>query len=101
MSRSMIVAEPERRAVGKRGVKVFSVFPGSVDTDMIRSFELPKTPAIDVARAVLTGIEAGDEHISPTRWRVRRTPDGSRITRPLSVSSAPSDVSGDHSCQLF
>ncbi|MEP6781280.1 MAG: SDR family oxidoreductase [Gemmatimonadaceae bacterium] len=54
-----------RADLGKRGVKVFSVFPGSVDTDMIRSFEMPKTPAIDVARAVLAGIEAGEEDIFP------------------------------------
>lgn len=54
-----------RADLGKRGVRVFGVFPGAVDTDMIRSFEMPKTPAIDIARAVLTGIEAGEEDIFP------------------------------------
>jgi NAD(P)-dependent dehydrogenase (short-subunit alcohol dehydrogenase family) len=66
-----------RADLGKRGITVHGVFPGAVDTDMIRTFEMPKTPAIDVARATLDGIEAGDEDIFPdpmarqvyTAWR--------------------------------
>jgi len=66
-----------RADLAKRGVAVHGVFPGAVDTDMIRSFAMPKTPAIDVARATLDGIEAGVEDIFPdpmsqqlyTAWR--------------------------------
>jgi NAD(P)-dependent dehydrogenase (short-subunit alcohol dehydrogenase family) len=54
-----------RADLGKRGIAVHSVFPGAVDTDMIRAFQMPKTPAIDVARATLSGIEAGEEDIFP------------------------------------
>ena len=54
-----------RGELAKRGVAVHGVFPGAVDTDMIRSFAMPKTPAIDVARAILDGIEAGVEDIFP------------------------------------
>jgi len=54
-----------RADLGKRGIAVHGVFPGAVDTDMIRTFEMPKTPAIDVARATLDGIEAGEEDIFP------------------------------------
>lgn len=54
-----------RAALAKRGVAVHGVFPGAVDTDMIRSFAVPKTSAIDVARAILDGIEAGAEDIFP------------------------------------
>lgn len=54
-----------RADLGKRGIAVHGVFPGAVDTDMIRSFQMPKTPAIDVARAVLAGVEAGEEDIFP------------------------------------
>jgi len=32
---------------------------------MARPFEMPKTPAIDVARATLDGVEAGEEDIFP------------------------------------
>ena len=54
-----------RAELGKRGITVHGVFPGAVDTDMIRAFEMRKTPAIDVARATLDGIESGDEDIFP------------------------------------
>jgi NAD(P)-dependent dehydrogenase (short-subunit alcohol dehydrogenase family) len=54
-----------RADLGKRGVAVHAVFPGAVDTDMIRGFEMPKTPAADVVRAILTAVEAGDEDIFP------------------------------------
>ncbi len=54
-----------RADLGKRGISVHSVFPGAVDTDMIREFQMAKAPAIDVARATLIGIEAGEEDIFP------------------------------------
>lgn len=54
-----------RADLGKRGITVHGVFPGAVDTDMIRAFQMPKTPAIDVARATLDGVEAGEEDIFP------------------------------------
>ena len=54
-----------RADLAKRGIAVHGVFPGAVDTDMIRGFEMPKTPAIDVARAVLAGVESGEEDIFP------------------------------------
>lgn len=47
-----------RVELGKRGVRVFGVYPGAVDTDMIRSFEMDKTPAAEVARNVLGAIES-------------------------------------------
>ena len=54
-----------RGDLAKRGIAVHGVFPGAVDTDMIRSFTMPKTPSIDVARAILDGVEAGVEDIFP------------------------------------
>lgn len=54
-----------RADLGKRGITVHGVFPGAVDTDMSRPMEMPKTPALDVARATLAGIEAGEEDIFP------------------------------------
>jgi NAD(P)-dependent dehydrogenase (short-subunit alcohol dehydrogenase family) len=49
----------------KRGVKVFSIFPGPIDTDMAREFTTPKTSAADAAKAILAGIESGREDIFP------------------------------------
>ena len=54
-----------RADLGKRGISVHGVFPGAVDTDMIRAFEMPKTAPIDVATAVLTAVAAGEEDIFP------------------------------------
>ncbi len=48
-----------------RGVAVHAAFPGPIDTDMIRSFDLPKTSAADVANAILDGVAAGTEDIAP------------------------------------
>lgn len=54
-----------RADLAKRQIKVFGVFPGAVDTDMIRQMEMPKTPPSAVAEAVLAGVEAGTEDIFP------------------------------------
>ena len=54
-----------RAQVADLGITVHGVFPGAVDTDMIRAFEMPKTSPQDVAYAILDGVEAGDEDIFP------------------------------------
>jgi NAD(P)-dependent dehydrogenase (short-subunit alcohol dehydrogenase family) len=54
-----------RADFAKRGVHVFGVFPGAVDTDMIRRLDIPKTPARTIADAIIAGIEAGTEDIFP------------------------------------
>lgn len=62
---ALSLTQSVRAELGKRGITVHGVFPGAVDTDMIRTFDMPKTPAIDVAYATLDGVEAGDEDIFP------------------------------------
>jgi NAD(P)-dependent dehydrogenase (short-subunit alcohol dehydrogenase family) len=54
-----------RADLAKRGIRVHAVFPGAVDTEMARSFEIPKPPAIDVARTTLAGVDANEEDIYP------------------------------------
>jgi len=54
-----------RATLAPRHIKVMSVFPGAVDTDMIRAIEMPKTPPADVARAIVSGIAAGTEDVFP------------------------------------
>jgi hypothetical protein len=41
------------------------VLSGPVDTDMVRDLEVPKAAPDEVARAVLDGVERGDEEIFP------------------------------------
>jgi short-subunit dehydrogenase len=59
------ITQSLRADLGKQGVSVFSVFPGAVDTEMIRGFDMPKTPAATVAQAILEGLEAGTQDIFP------------------------------------
>ena len=54
-----------RALVAGRGVTVHAVLTGPVDTDMNRGFDIPKSPPESVARAILDGVERGDEDIFP------------------------------------
>lgn len=54
-----------RGELGVKGVRVHAAFPGPIDTDMVRTFEMTKTSPSDVARAILDGVEAGAEDIAP------------------------------------
>ena len=54
-----------RADFARRHVKVFSVFPGAVDTDMLKGVEMPKAVPADVASAVLKGVESDEEDIFP------------------------------------
>src|SRR5262245_50308110 len=54
-----------RADLGKRQVKVFSVFPGAVDTDMLKGVDMPKTSAADVASEIIAGLETDTEDIFP------------------------------------
>jgi NAD(P)-dependent dehydrogenase (short-subunit alcohol dehydrogenase family) len=48
-----------------RGVSVHAVLPGPIDTDMSRDFDVPKSSPESVARAILDGVESGEEDIFP------------------------------------
>lgn len=54
-----------RAQLADRPITVHGVFPGAVDTDMIRDFPIPKAAPAEVANAILDGLEAGDEDIFP------------------------------------
>lgn len=54
-----------RADFAKRNVKVFGVFPGAVDTDMLKGVDMPKTPPRAIADEILNGIEAETEDIFP------------------------------------
>ena len=68
-------------------VSVHAVVPGSIDTDMSRGFNVPKSSPESVAGGILDGLENGEEEIFPdpmsaamaggTAWR-RRSSDSSR-----------------------
>jgi NAD(P)-dependent dehydrogenase (short-subunit alcohol dehydrogenase family) len=54
-----------RALLAARGVRVHAVLAGAVDTDLTRGFDRPKATAESVARAILDGVENGEEEIFP------------------------------------
>lgn len=59
------VTQGLRPELRRRGIALLAALPGPIDTDMTAQLDLPKTSAAEVARAVLAGIECGDEEIFP------------------------------------
>jgi len=54
-----------RALLAARGVRVSAVMIGPTDTDMTRGFDIPKTSAESVARAIFDGVEKDEEEIFP------------------------------------
>ena len=54
-----------RALLAGRGVRVHAVLTGPTDTDMTRGFDIPKTSAESVARAIFDGVEREEEEIFP------------------------------------
>jgi NAD(P)-dependent dehydrogenase (short-subunit alcohol dehydrogenase family) len=72
-----------RSQLRSRGVDVHAVFPGPVDTEMVRHMDLVKAAPDAVALAILEGIERGDEDIAP---------DATSAQLVASWRAAPKDV---------
>ncbi len=54
-----------RALLAGQGVRVHAVLTGPTDTDMTRGFEIPKASPQSVARAILDGVENGEDDIFP------------------------------------
>jgi NAD(P)-dependent dehydrogenase (short-subunit alcohol dehydrogenase family) len=54
-----------RALVAGRDVTVHAILTGPTDTDMTRGFDIPKASPEAVARAILDGVERGEEDIFP------------------------------------
>lgn len=54
-----------RATLASKKIQVIGVFPGAVDTDMLAGVDMPKTSPMDIASAVVSGIESGMEDIFP------------------------------------
>jgi NAD(P)-dependent dehydrogenase (short-subunit alcohol dehydrogenase family) len=54
-----------RASLAPKGISVHGVYPGPVDTDMARGFDMQKAGAENVAAAILRGVEAGEAEIFP------------------------------------
>ena len=93
---SLSLTQSLRALLTARGVSVYAVMPGPIDTDMVRALEIPKTPPQDVARTTLDLIEQGEEDIFPDpmsaplaeRWTTSPVKDMERQNATL-VASQP------------
>jgi NAD(P)-dependent dehydrogenase (short-subunit alcohol dehydrogenase family) len=54
-----------RALLAGQGVAVHAVLSGPVDTDMTQGLDIPKASSESVARAILDGVENGEEEIFP------------------------------------
>jgi NAD(P)-dependent dehydrogenase (short-subunit alcohol dehydrogenase family) len=54
-----------RALLAGRGVTVHVALPGPVDTDMIRDWDIPKSPPESVARGIFDGVDRAEEEIFP------------------------------------
>jgi NAD(P)-dependent dehydrogenase (short-subunit alcohol dehydrogenase family) len=61
------VTQSLRALLAGQGVSVYAVLPGPIDTDMVRALDIPKTSPEEVARAILDGLERGEEDVFPDR----------------------------------
>ena len=57
------LTEGVRAELAAQRTLVVAVMTGAVDTDMSREFHGPKSSPLDVARAVLDGVQRGDEEV--------------------------------------
>lgn len=62
---SFALSQSLRALLAGHGVKVHAVLAGPIDTDMIRELDIPKAAPQPVARAILDGVENGEEEIFP------------------------------------
>jgi NAD(P)-dependent dehydrogenase (short-subunit alcohol dehydrogenase family) len=62
---SLSVTQSLRALLAGRGVSVYAVMPGPIDTEMVRDLDIPKTPPAVVARAIFDAAQAGEEDIFP------------------------------------
>ena len=54
-----------RAELGARNISVHGIFPGPIDTDMAKDFDMPKASAAATAKNIVAGIIDGQEDIFP------------------------------------
>ena len=54
-----------RTELKPKKINVYGIFPGPIDTDMAKDFDMPKTSAKETAENILSGIAADKEDIFP------------------------------------
>ena len=64
------LTQASRALLAARGVAVYGVYSGPVDTDASKGLDIEKSSPRDSANGILDGVEAGNEDIFPDPWAV-------------------------------
>jgi NAD(P)-dependent dehydrogenase (short-subunit alcohol dehydrogenase family) len=91
------ITQALRGDLAKKQISVHAVFPGAIDTDMVRAMEMPKTSPEVVATASSKVSSRASTRSFPTRWHGICSPSGSATRGSSSVSSRA--CRADHSCK--
>jgi NAD(P)-dependent dehydrogenase (short-subunit alcohol dehydrogenase family) len=59
------ITQALRPELRRKRIEILAALPGPIDTDMVKDLPIPKASPVDVARAVLAGVERGEEEIFP------------------------------------
>lgn len=54
-----------RAELAAKNIAVFGIFPGPIETDMAREFDMPKTSAAQTAQTIFAQMQEGQEDIFP------------------------------------
>jgi short-subunit dehydrogenase len=87
------VTQALRVALAAQGTFVAGVYPGPVDTDMARDVPMDKTSPQDVAKAILSSLEAGEEEILPDA--VAQQMGGMFFQDPKGLEQATAAMAGE------
>ena len=60
-----------RKELKDKKISVHGVYPGPIDTDMSKGFDMPKTSAAETASNILAGIASGKEEIFPDAMSIQ------------------------------
>ena len=64
------LTQASRALLAARGVTVYGVYSGPIDTDASKGLEIEKSSPQDSANGILDGVEASNEDIFPDPWAV-------------------------------
>jgi NAD(P)-dependent dehydrogenase (short-subunit alcohol dehydrogenase family) len=88
---ALSLSQSLRARLAGQGVRVHVVLGGPMDTDMIRTWDIPKSSPESVARGIFDGVESGEEEIFPDpmaaamaeSWRTSAAKEFERQTAAL------------------